>query len=179
MYRSYSFALLNNHKKSRRACIAFSPMRLLKIVNRHLPLPYPKRFQQQSCHCVFYNRGEQVKIANITVSRRLWLEFGLLTLLMLAMAVVGVNRLAQFNLQMNHVTHEKYPKTVIASDIVDDRSRTLPASLITAQTNYVEKHDEVRKLVADGTRTGAIDRLISEVRPVQSAFMAAVDKSRR
>jgi methyl-accepting chemotaxis protein len=173
---------------------------------------------------VFYNWEEQVKIANITISRRLWLGFGLLTLLMIAMAVVGVNRLAQLNRQMNDVIHDKYPKTVAAGDIVDqinlvarslrnilllkdaaqiksendrivgadkaiqerlaeldkrmvdDQSRTLLAGLITAQTNYVDKRDKVRKLVADGTRDGAIDMLISEVRPVQSAYMTAVDK---
>jgi methyl-accepting chemotaxis protein len=173
---------------------------------------------------VFYNWEKQVKIANITISRRLWLGFGLLTLLMLAMAVVGVNRLAQLNRQMNDVIHDKYPKTVIAGDIVDqinlvarsvrnilllkdatqiksendriigadkaiqerlaeldkrmvdDQSRTLLASLIAAQTNYVDKRDKVRKLVADGTRDGAIDMLISDVRPVQSAYMTAVDK---
>ncbi|RFB65824.1 MULTISPECIES: methyl-accepting chemotaxis protein [unclassified Herbaspirillum] len=165
-----------------------------------------------------------MKIANITISRRLWLGFGLLTLLMIAMAVVGVNRLAQLNRQMNDVIHDKYPKTVAAGDIVDqinlvarslrnilllkdatqiksendrivgadkaiqerlaeldkrmvdDQSRTLLAGLITAQTNYVDKRDKVRKLVADGTRDGAIDMLISEVRPVQSAYMTAVDK---
>jgi len=165
-----------------------------------------------------------VKIANITISRRLWLGFGLLTLLMIAMAVVGVNRLAQLNHQMNDVIHDKYPKTVAAGDIVDqinlvarslrnilllkdtaqiksendrivgadkaiqerlaeldkrladEQSRTLLADLITAQTNYVDKRDKVRKLVADGTKDGAIDMLISDVRPVQSAYMAAVDK---
>jgi methyl-accepting chemotaxis protein len=165
-----------------------------------------------------------VKIANITISRRLWLGFGLLTLLMIAMAVVGVNRLAQLNRQMNDVIHDKYPKTVAAGDIVDqinlvarslrnilllkdaaqikgendrivgadkaiqerlaeldkrladDQSRALLADLIKAQTNYVDKRDKVRKLVADGTRDGAIDMLISEVRPVQSAYMTAVDK---
>ena len=165
-----------------------------------------------------------MKIANITISRRLWLGFGLLTLLMFAMAVVGVNRLAQLNRQMNDVIHDKYPKTVIAGDIVDqinlvarsvrnilllkdaaqiksendrivgadkaiqerlaeldkrmvdDQSRTLLANLITAQTNYVDKRDKVRKLAADGTRDGAIDMLISDVRPVQSAYMEAVDK---
>ena len=165
-----------------------------------------------------------MKIANITISRRLWLGFGLLTLLMIAMAVVGVNRLAQLNHQMNDVIHDKYPKTVAAGDIVDqinlvarslrnilllkdaaqiksendrivgadkaiqerlaeldkrladEQSRTLLADLITAQTNYVDKRDKVRKLVADGTKDGAIDMLISDVRPVQSAYMAAVDK---
>ncbi len=210
--------------KSKQASIAVTSLRLLKKHSVIFHCHTQGIFRQQYPHCVFYNWEEQVKIANITISRRLWLGFGLLTLLMLAMAVVGVNRLAQLNRQMNDVIHDKYPKTVIAGDIVDqinlvarsvrnilllkdaaqiksendrivsadkaiqerlaeldkrmvdDQSRTLLAGLITAQTNYVDKRDKVRKLVADGTRDGAIDMLISDVRPVQSAYMTAVDK---
>ncbi|MFL9879429.1 methyl-accepting chemotaxis protein [Herbaspirillum rhizosphaerae] len=165
-----------------------------------------------------------MKIANITISSRLWLGFGLLMLLMVAMAVVGVNRLSQLNRQMNDVIHDKYPKTVIAGDIVDqlnlvarsvrnilllkdpkqiksesdrivgaekaiqtqlteldkrltdDQSRTLLANLLVTQKNYLEKRDQVLKLVAEGTKEGAIDLLISDVRPVQSAYMGAVEK---
>jgi len=164
-----------------------------------------------------------VKIANITISRRLWLGFGLLMLLMVAMAVVGVNRLSQLNRQMDDVIHDKYPKTVIAGDITDqinlvarsvrnilllkdpaqiksendrivgaekaiqqqlaeldkrltdDQSRALLANLLVTQKNYLEKRDQVLKLVAQGTKEGAIDMLIGDVRPVQSAYMGAVD----
>ncbi|WP_373419953.1 methyl-accepting chemotaxis protein [Herbaspirillum sp. RV1423] len=173
---------------------------------------------------MFYRWEEHVKIANITISRRLWLGFGILMLLMVAMAAVGVNRLSQLNRQMNDVIHDKYPKTVIAGDIVDqvnvvarsvrnilllkdeqqiksenDRivgaektiqnrladldtrltdapSRTLLGELLAAQKNYLDKRDKVLKLVADGTKEGAIDLLISDVRPVQNAYMGAVDK---
>ena len=165
-----------------------------------------------------------MKIANITISSRLWLGFGLLTLLMVAMAVVGINRLSQLNRQMDDVIHDKYPKTVIAGDIIDqlnlvarsvrnilllkdaqqiksesdrivgaekaiqaqlaeldkrltdDQSRRLLANLLVAQKNYLEKRDRVLKLVAEGTKEGAIDLLITDVRPVQSAYMGAVEQ---
>ncbi|WP_157212515.1 methyl-accepting chemotaxis protein [Herbaspirillum sp. CF444] len=165
-----------------------------------------------------------MKIANITISSRLWLGFGLLTLLMVAMAVVGINRLSQLNRQMDDVIHDKYPKTVIAGDIIDqinlvarsvrnilllkdaqqiksesdrivgaekaiqaqlaeldkrltdDQSRTLLANLLVAQKNYLAKRDQVLKLVAEGTKEGAIDLLITDVRPVQSAYMGAVEQ---
>src|SRR5450830_641718 len=145
-------------------------------------------------------------------------------LLMVAMAVVGVNRLSQLNRQMDDVIHDKYPKTVIAGDITDqinlvarsvrnimlledpaqiksendrivgaekaiqqqlaeldkrltdDQSRALLANLLVTQKNYLEKRDQVLKLVAEGTKEGAIDLLISDVRPVQSAYMGAVEK---
>src|SRR5450830_399672 len=194
------------------------------VVRRTTLLHCPILFKQQHCHCMFYRWEKHVKIANITISSRLWLGFGLLMLLMVAMAVVGVNRLSQLNRQMNDVIHDKYPKTVIAGDIIDqlnlvarsvrnilllkdpkqitsesdrivgaekaiqnqlaeldkrltdDQSRTLLANLLVTQKNYLEKRDQVLKLVAEGTKEGAIDLLISDVRPVQSAYMGAVEK---
>src|SRR5450830_569925 len=193
------------------------------VVRRTTLLHCPILFKQQHCHCMFYRWEKHVKIANITISSRLWLGFGLLMLLMVAMAVVGVNRLSQLNRQMNDVIHDKYPKTVIAGDIIDqlnlvarsvrnilllkdpkqitsesdrivgaekaiqnqlaeldkrltdDQSRALLANLLVTQKNYLEKRDQVLKLVAQGTKEGAIDMLIGDVRPVQSAYMGAVD----
>eukprot|EP01037_Dinobryon_pediforme_P021489 gene21489-22364_t len=60
-----------------------------------------------------------MKIANITISRRLFMGFGLLMLLIAAMAVIGINRLANLDTQMNDVINDKYPKTVMAGDIID------------------------------------------------------------
>jgi len=60
-----------------------------------------------------------MKIANITISRRLFMGFGLLMLLIAAMAVIGINRLAHLDTQMNDVINDKYPKTVMAGDIID------------------------------------------------------------
>jgi len=165
-----------------------------------------------------------MKIANITISRRLALGFGLLMLLMVAMAGTGISQLAHLNVQMKDVLHQKYPNTVMAGDITDqlnlvarsvrnvlllkdaqqiksenDRivgaektiqqqlarldkqltdapSRTLLANLLIAQKNYLEKRDKVLTLVASGNKETAIDLLISDVRPVQSAYMGAVDK---
>src|SRR5450830_390614 len=99
-------------------------------------------------------------------------------LLMVAMAVVGVNRLSQLNRQMDDVIHDKYPKTVIAGDItvqINLVARSVRNILLVTQKNYLEKRDQVLKLVAQGTKEGAIDMLIGDVRPVQSAYMGAVD----
>ena len=165
-----------------------------------------------------------MKIANITISRRLSLGFGFLMLLMVAMAGIGISQLAHLNGQMKDVLYQKYPNTVMAGDIIDqlnlvarsvrnvlllkdpqqiqsenDRivgaekaiaqqltkldkqltdapSRTLLASVLTAQKKYLEKRDKVLALVASGNKEPAIDLLISDVRPVQSAYMGAVDK---
>jgi methyl-accepting chemotaxis protein len=60
-----------------------------------------------------------MSIFNVTIRVRLWLGFGLLTALMLVMAASGITRLGQLNRQMSDVIHDKYPKTVVAGDIVD------------------------------------------------------------
>ncbi len=44
--------------------------------------------------------------------------FGFLVLLLIAMAVLGVARLSGLNEQMDEVVNDKYPKTVLANDII-------------------------------------------------------------
>lgn len=164
-----------------------------------------------------------MKLSNVTIRARLWLGFGLLMILMLAMAASGIARLGQLNGQMKDVIHDKYPKTVVAGDIVDqlnliarsvrnilllkrepqikseydritgadrairedlaqleklltdDDSRTALKKLVAAQNAYFEKRDKVLAMVQQGGKEGAIDVLIDEVRPVQSATMNAAD----
>ncbi len=179
-----------------------------------------RRIADQQCND---NKGKTMQLSNVTIRVRLWLGFGLLMVLMLAMAASGIARLGQLNGQMKDVIHDKYPKTVVAGDIVDqvnvvarsvrnilllknqaqvqseyeridgadralredmtqlDRlltdndSRAALASLVKAQAAYLDKRDEVLTMVRQGGKDGAIDVLIDEVRPVQSAYMNAAD----
>ena len=165
-----------------------------------------------------------MKITDITISRRLFMGFSLLMLLIAAMAVIGINRLAHLDKQMNDVINDKYPKTVMAGDIIDQlnlvarsvrnilllkdqqqvqseneriagaeksiqeriaqldkqladqESRLLLGNLLTAQKNYHDKIDQVFQLVAADDKDKAIDMLISDVRPVQNAYMDAAQK---
>ncbi|CDG82788.1 HAMP domain protein [Janthinobacterium agaricidamnosum NBRC 102515 = DSM 9628] len=52
------------------------------------------------------------------IGARLGLSFGVLSVLLLATATLGVMRLAALNTQMNDVIHDKYPKTVLANDVI-------------------------------------------------------------
>jgi len=179
-----------------------------------------RRIADQQCND---NKGKTMQLSNVTIRVRLWLGFGLLMVLMLAMAASGIARLGQLNGQMKDVIHDKYPKTVVAGDIVDqvnvvarsvrnilllknqaqiqseyeridgadralredmtqlDRlltdndSRAALASLVKAQAAYLDKRDKVLTMVRQGGKEGAIDVLIDEVRPVQSAYMNAAD----
>ena len=57
-------------------------------------------------------------MANMKIGTRLRCAFALLTLLLLATALLGVLRLSSLELRMRDVIDDKYPKTVLANDII-------------------------------------------------------------
>ncbi|MCC7712379.1 MCP four helix bundle domain-containing protein [Janthinobacterium lividum] len=59
-----------------------------------------------------------MKMANMKIGTRLRCSFALLTLLLLATAVLGMLRLSSLELRMRDVIDDKYPKTVLANDII-------------------------------------------------------------
>nr|WP_183380923.1 MULTISPECIES: methyl-accepting chemotaxis protein [unclassified Herbaspirillum] len=58
-------------------------------------------------------------IAHLKISQRLLLGFGLLMLIIVLMATMGINRLAELNGRMKEVISDKYPNTVMAGEIVN------------------------------------------------------------
>ncbi|KAB8048004.1 HAMP domain-containing protein [Janthinobacterium sp. FT14W] len=58
------------------------------------------------------------KMANMKIGTRLRCSFALLTLLLLATAALGMLRLSSLELRMRDVIDDKYPKTVLANDII-------------------------------------------------------------
>jgi hypothetical protein len=59
-----------------------------------------------------------MRITNFKIGARLSIGFGFLVLLLVAMAVLGITRLSGLNEQMDEVINDKYPKTVLANDII-------------------------------------------------------------
>ena len=57
-------------------------------------------------------------MANMKIGTRLRCAFALLTLLLLATAALGMLRLSSLELRMRDVIDDKYPKTVLANDII-------------------------------------------------------------
>jgi methyl-accepting chemotaxis protein len=55
--------------------------------------------------------------ANMKIGARLALGFGVVLMLLAAIAVIGVVRLADLNSDVNFVVNDKYPKTALANDI--------------------------------------------------------------
>jgi len=59
-------------------------------------------------------------MGNMKVGMRLALGFGFVVVLMLTIATIGVSRLADMSSDMNEVVADKWPKTVMANDILAD-----------------------------------------------------------
>ncbi|MEG1053860.1 MAG: MCP four helix bundle domain-containing protein, partial [Janthinobacterium sp.] len=57
-------------------------------------------------------------MANMKIGTRLRCAFALLTLLLLATAVLGMLHLSSLELRMRDLIDDKYPKTVLANDII-------------------------------------------------------------
>ena len=59
-----------------------------------------------------------MKMANMNIGTRLRWSFALLTMLLLATAALGMLRLSALEARMRDVIDDKYPKTVLANDII-------------------------------------------------------------
>ncbi len=57
---------------------------------------------------------------NMKIGMRLGLGFGVVLLLLAAVAVVGVTRMAVMSDNINNIVNDKYPKTVWANNIIDN-----------------------------------------------------------
>ena len=91
-----------------------------------------------------------MRMTNITIGARLGAGFGMLVLLLIAMGLFGVSRLANLNAQMRDVIDDKYPKTEVANDIVDNvnviarSSRTV--LLLTDKDKIAIEFDRISKI---------------------------------
>ena len=56
---------------------------------------------------------------NMRIGLRLGLGFGVSIVLMLILGVMAINRLASLDVEMDHIVHGVWPKTVMANDMID------------------------------------------------------------
>lgn len=165
-----------------------------------------------------------MKYVTLMIGHRLLLGFGLLMLLLVTMSALSISRLSNLNQHMREVIGNRYPKTVLATDIdnqinivarsmrnillledqkqirfasdrivnadriindrlaaldnvvTDRQSRALLVNLPRTQKDYLDQRDKMLQTAHDGIKEGAIALPINDVRPVQSAYMGALDK---
>jgi hypothetical protein len=64
--------------------------------------------------------GEERIMNNLKIGTRLAMGFGIVVLLMLVLAFVGITRMASLNEGIEKIITDRYPKTVQANDIIDN-----------------------------------------------------------
>jgi methyl-accepting chemotaxis protein len=75
----------------------------------------------------FANHSNQRKginmFSNMKIAARFGLGFGMLVILMLTISVIGITKLGSMNNSFNDVVNDKWPKTVLANDVIDNASK--------------------------------------------------------
>jgi methyl-accepting chemotaxis protein len=97
-----------------------------------------------------------MRITNFKIGARLSIGFGFLVLLLVAMAVLGITRLSGLNEQMDEVINDKYPKTVLANDIIKNVNVIARSSrnvLLMTDVDDVGKEMQTIRIAGDNTRT--------------------------
>jgi methyl-accepting chemotaxis protein len=79
---------------------------------------------------------------NMKIGMRLGLGFGLVVILMVVIALIGITRLANLNLSIDDLISDKYPKTVLAGGIesqVNIIARSMRNMLLVTDSSDIEK----------------------------------------
>jgi len=121
-----------------------------------------------------------MRIANFKIGARLSIGFGFLVLLLVSMAVLGITRLSGLNEQMDEVINDKYPKTVLANDIIKNVNVIARSSrnvLLMTDADEVGKEMQTIRTASDHTKTTLekLDSLITgdKGRALMKAIMDA------
>ena len=91
---------------------------------------------------------------NMKIGMRLGLGFGVVLLLLLAVALVGVTRMAGMNDNIDNIVNDKYPKTVWANNVVDNINviaRSLRNGILNIESKDRVKAEMAR--IADARKT--------------------------
>ncbi|MBW8365237.1 MAG: MCP four helix bundle domain-containing protein [Rhizobium sp.] len=103
---------------------------------------------------------------NMKIGVRLGLGFGLVLVLLSVIAFIGITRLSNLNTQIEDLVKDKYPKTVMANDIIgsiNQIARSMRNTVIMDKRDEIEKElntiQEARKTIKD--RLEKLDAVIT------------------
>jgi methyl-accepting chemotaxis protein len=103
---------------------------------------------------------------NLKIGMRLGIGFALVLVLLAVISVVSYLRVGQISTEIDDLIHDKFPKTVIANDIIADINviaRALRNSVLVTQPEDVQKElqrvEEARKQIVEGF--DKLDKLIT------------------
>ncbi|WP_306798485.1 methyl-accepting chemotaxis protein [Janthinobacterium sp. FW305-128] len=120
-------------------------------------------------------------MANMKIGTRLRCSFALLTLLLLATAALGMLHLSSLELRMRDVIDDKYPKTVLANDIIKNVNIIARSSrnllLMTEPQQLAQERASIARAGADTEqRLAQLERIVLSEQG--RALMAAVTQAR-
>ena len=82
-------------------------------------------------------------LKNLKIGIRLGLGFGAVLLLLLAIAMLGISRMAAMNKATEEITADAYPKVVLAKDLIRDAvdaPRQMRGMLLAVDESEVERY---------------------------------------
>ncbi|AYM77068.1 HAMP domain-containing protein [Janthinobacterium agaricidamnosum] len=123
----------------------------------------------------------RIMMANMKIGTRLRCSFALLTLLLLATAALGMLHLSSLELRMRDVIDDKYPKTVLANDIIKNVNIIARSSrnllLMTEPQQLALERASIARAGADTEqRLAQLERIVLSEQG--RALMAAVTQAR-
>src|SRR5450830_1054795 len=102
-----------------------------------------------------------MRLTNLKIGARLSIGFGFLVVLLIAMALLGVARLSALNEQMDEVINDKYPKMVLANEIIKNVNVIARSSrnvLLMIDPDDLSKEMQTIRQASDNTK-GALEKL--------------------
>lgn len=118
-------------------------------------------------------------MTGLTIKSRLWLGFGILVLLLVTITVVGLMRLSVLKQHMNDIVHDKYVKTTLTNNIInqvhhtsralrnillidDERQNKEDASTIIKADRLIQDNlDQLRAMTEDLTSQDLLNTIMS------------------
>ena len=127
---------------------------------------------------------------NMKIGMRLGLGFGLVLVLLSVIAFIGITRLSQMNEAMDKIVNDRYPKTVLANDILDNINviaRSMRNTLIMDKREQIEKEleriQEARKIINDrlekleaGIKSDKGKELMKAINDARGAYVVGQDQ---
>ncbi|HEX5363301.1 MAG TPA: MCP four helix bundle domain-containing protein, partial [Gallionella sp.] len=127
---------------------------------------------------------------NMKIGARLGLGFGLVLVLLSMIAFVGITRLGGLNNDVDNMANDKYPKTVLANNLIDAMNtvaRVNRNTLLTDDPAELDKQrairDEARKQIGeimqkleDTVKSEAGIKKVEAIKEARTAYVTVLDK---
>ncbi|KAF1042056.1 MAG: Methyl-accepting chemotaxis protein I [Herbaspirillum frisingense] len=131
-----------------------------------------------------------ISLKNTRIGTRLAIGFAVMVVLLVAIGTLGLSRMAELNRQMHGVTHDTYPKTVLANDVILQENIILRSTrnlLLMTDAGQLKQQEEIistaiKKIAADmqdldkRISSARGRELFNQIQQARTAYIASSDK---